>query len=103
MIRVIVKLEFENGKKKFKIIKSFLYNSESKIFKNRLKISKKLTLLKIKNNLKREFKDSKIIYNFRNDNELYQIQLVNSRFKFIINLFRIIKRVFDFCLSYYLQ
>ena len=45
-------------------MKKKLYNIKSKIFENRLKISKKLKLLKIKNKLKREFKNSNIIYNF---------------------------------------
>ena len=48
----------------FKIIKSFLYNLKSKIFKNHLKILKRLTLLKIKNNLKRRFENSNKIRNF---------------------------------------
>ena len=51
-------------KNNFKIIKLFSYNSKSKIFKNRLRISKKLTLLKIKNDLKRRFEDSNKIRNF---------------------------------------
>ena len=42
----------------------FSYNLKSKIFENRLKISKKLILLKIKNDLKREFEDLNVIYNF---------------------------------------
>ena len=45
-------------------MKFFSYNLKSKIFENRLKISKKLILLKIKNDLKREFEDLNVIYNF---------------------------------------
>ena len=48
LIRIIIKFKFQMKKNAFKIIRLFSYNLKSRVFKNRLKISKKLMFLKIK-------------------------------------------------------